>query len=44
VAALAIGVFSIEGLVISNLFVKGIVYTLSAVPILLLAWWVSRKV
>jgi len=44
VAALAIGVFSIEGLVISNLFLKGVVYALSAVPILLLAWWVSRKV
>ncbi len=44
VAALAIGVFSIEGLVISNLLLKAVLYTVSAVPILLLAWWISRKV
>ena len=44
VAALAIAVFSIEGLVVSNLFLKGLVYAVSAIPILLLAWWISRKV
>lgn len=44
VAALAIAVFSIEGLVVSNLLVKAVLYGVSAVPILLLAWWISRKV
>ncbi|MCK5378727.1 MAG: hypothetical protein KAJ78_04950 [Acidobacteria bacterium] len=44
VAALAIGVFSIEGLIVSNLLLKAVVYCVSAVPILLLAWWISRKV
>jgi hypothetical protein len=44
VAALAIGLFSIEGLIISNLLLKAVVYSVTAVPILLLAWWISRKV
>ena len=44
VAALAIGLFTIEGLIISNLLLKALVYAVSAVPILLLAWWISRKV
>lgn len=44
VAALAVGVFSIEGLAISNLALKAFVYAVSAIPILLLAWWISRKV
>ncbi|MEN8164156.1 MAG: hypothetical protein ABFS37_08505 [Acidobacteriota bacterium] len=44
VAALAVGIFSIEGLAISSLLLKAVVYTVSAVPILLLAWWISRKV
>lgn len=44
VAALAVTVFSIEGLLVSNLFLKGLLYALSAAPILLLAWWISRKV
>ena len=44
VAALAIGLFSIEGLIISNLLLKAVVYSISALPILLLAWWISRKV
>jgi len=44
VAALALAVFSIEGLVVSNLLLKAVLYGVSAVPILLLAWWISRKV
>jgi hypothetical protein len=44
VAAFALVVFGIEGLVISNLFVKAAVYAISAVPIIGLAWLVSKKV
>lgn len=44
VAALALVLFSIEGLVISNLFLKGAVFAVTSAPILLLAWWISRKV
>jgi hypothetical protein len=44
VAGLALAVFGIEGLVISNLFAKAVVYGISAVPIFALAWWISRKV
>jgi len=44
VAALALAVFGIEGLIISNVFVKLAVYLVSAVPILGIAWLTSRKV
>jgi hypothetical protein len=44
VAALALVVFGIEGLVFSNLLVKLAVYAVSAVPIVGLAWLVSKKV
>jgi hypothetical protein len=44
VAALALAVFGIEGLIIGNLFVKAAVYVVSAVPILGIAWLTSRKV
>ena len=44
VAALALVVFGLEGLVIQNLAIKLVVYLLSAVPILGIAWLTSRKV
>ena len=44
VAGLALAVFGIEGLLISNLFVKAVVYGISAVPLFVLAWIISRKV
>ncbi len=44
VAALALVVFGIEGLIIGNLFVKAAVYAVSAIPILGIAWLTSRKV
>jgi len=44
VAALALAVFGIEGLVIGNLVLKAVVYLVSAVPILGIAWLTSRKV
>jgi hypothetical protein len=44
VAAVALAVFGIEGLIIGNLFVKAAVYLVSAVPILGLAWLTSRRV
>lgn len=44
VAGLALVIFGLEGLVISNLLVKVFVYAFSAVPMLGLAWWISRKV
>jgi hypothetical protein len=44
VAVLALVIFGIEGLVISNLAVKALVYLVSAVPILGIAWLTSRKV
>ena len=44
VAVLALLVFGIEGLVISNVVVKALVYLVSAVPILGIAWLTSRKV
>ena len=44
VAVLALLVFGIEGLVIGNPFVKAVVYVVSAVPILGIAWLTSRKV
>ena len=44
VAILALVIFGIEGLVISNPFLKAIVYLISAAPILGIAWLTSRKV
>ena len=44
VAALALIVFGLEGLIIQNLFVKLVVYLISPVPILGIAWITSRKV
>jgi DNA-directed RNA polymerase subunit RPC12/RpoP len=44
VAVLALLVFGIEGLVIGNPIVKAVVYMISAVPILGVAWLTSRKV
>jgi len=44
VAVIALVVFGIEGLVISNLLFKILVHLISAVPILGLAWLTSRKV
>jgi len=44
VAALALCVFGVEGFLFSNLLVKAGVYLVSAIPILALAYLVSRKV
>lgn len=44
VAVLALVVFGIEGLVIGNLALKALVYLVSAVPILGIAWLTSRRV
>jgi DNA-directed RNA polymerase subunit RPC12/RpoP len=44
VAALAIVVFGLEGLVIQNLILKLAAFLVSAVPILGIAWLTSRKV
>lgn len=44
VTALALIVFGIEGLLTSNPLIKIGMYAVSALPILAVAWWVSRKV
>lgn len=44
VAALALCVFGIEGLIFSNLLLKAIVYVISGLPIMGIAWLISRKV
>jgi len=44
VACLALLVFGLEGLVVSNLLVKLGLFIISAPPLLTLAWWVSRRV
>lgn len=44
IAILGLVLFAIEGLVISNPLTKAAVYLLTAMPLLLLAWWVTRKV
>jgi hypothetical protein len=44
VAVLALVVFGIEGLLITNVVVKAAVYALSALPIIGLAWLTSKKV
>lgn len=44
VAVLALAVFGLEGLVVSNIFAKAALYLLSTPPLLLAAWLVSRRV
>ena len=44
VAILALVIFGVEGLIISNPLIKAVVYLISAVPILGIAWLTSRKV
>lgn len=44
VAVLGLVLFGIEGLVITNPLIKLIVYAVTSLPLLLLAWWVTRKV
>jgi hypothetical protein len=44
VAALGLALFLIEGLVIGNVFLKVLVYAVTAVPLALVAFWVTRKV
>ena len=44
VALLGLVLFGIEGLLISNLAVKFLAYAVTAVPLGLLAFWVTRKV
>lgn len=44
VAILGLILFAIEGFVITNPVIKLLVYGLTAVPLLFLAWWVTRKV
>ena len=44
VAVFALIIFGIEGLIISNPLIKIVVYLISAVPILGIAWLTSRKV
>jgi DNA-directed RNA polymerase subunit RPC12/RpoP len=44
VAALGLILFGLEGLVISNLAVKLVVYIFTAIPLTGLAYWVARKV
>lgn len=44
VAILGLVLFGIEGLLISNPLVKLVVYAITSVPLLALAWWVTRKV
>ncbi len=44
VAALGLLLFGAEGLVIQDLFWKLLAYAVTAVPLLGLAWWVTRRV
>ncbi len=44
VAVLGLVLFTVEGFAISNPAIKFFVYGITAVPLLLLAWWVTRKV
>lgn len=44
VALLGLVLFTAEGILIADLFVKAVVYLLTSVPLLLLAWWVARRV
>ena len=44
VAVLGLVLFGIEGLVITNPLLKLVVYAITSLPLLALAWWVTRKV
>ena len=44
VAVLAVLVFGAEGIIVSSLFAKIVLYLVSAVPLIGVAWLVSRKV
>ena len=44
VAGLSLVVFGIEGLVVGNLLVKALLYLVSAVPLMGIAWLTTRKV
>ena len=44
IALLGAGLFGLEGLLISNIAVKSLVFFLTAVPMTLLAFWIARKV
>ena len=44
VTALAVIIFGLEGLIIQNLIVKLAVYLVTAIPILGIAWFTSKKV
>jgi hypothetical protein len=44
VAGLGLLLFTVEGLAISNPAVKFVAYVITALPLLLLAYWVARKV
>lgn len=44
VAALGLLLFAVEGFLIANLFWKAVVYGVTAVPLFLVAWWVTRRV
>jgi hypothetical protein len=44
VAGLGLLLFTVEGLAITNPAVKLVVYAMTAVPLLLLAYWVARKI
>ena len=44
VAALGLILFGAEGLIIQDFFLKLLAYGVTAVPLLGLAWWVTRRV
>ncbi|MFQ5528386.1 MAG: hypothetical protein ACE5GX_19295 [Thermoanaerobaculia bacterium] len=44
VAILGLVLFGIEGLLIQNPVLKLVAYSFTSVPLLLIAWWVTRKV
>lgn len=44
VAGLGLVVFGLEGLVISDVFLKALAYAVTSVPMVGLAWWVTRRV
>jgi len=44
IAALALVLFGLEGLVVGNLLLKAALYLVTSLPLLAAAWWVTRKV
>ncbi|HMB53773.1 MAG TPA: hypothetical protein VKU40_10670, partial [Thermoanaerobaculia bacterium] len=44
VAGLGLLLFGAEGLLISDLFLRALAYAVTSVPLLGLAWWVTRRV